>query len=76
MKKLSLLLLACSLTSCSMIQETMAALECNRQAIDRSTCVIEENIQAINQANASIAENRRQLDAINAVLRKEAQAAK
>lgn len=72
MKKQLLLipLAGMSLTSCSMINETMCALQRNKEAIDMSTCAIEENRQAIEEANQSIEENRRQLEAINKTLKK------
>ena len=61
---------ALGLCSCGQINESMQALECNRQAVDMSTQVICENIQAIQQANQSIEANRRQLDEINSTLKK------
>jgi uncharacterized protein YcfL len=61
-------LLGLLLSGCG-VSETFQALECNRQAIDMSTCAIEENIQAIEEANRVIAENRRQLEAINNTLK-------
>ena len=57
-------------TGCSMINETLSALENNRQAVEMSTQAINENIAAIQEANRGIAENRRQLEAINATLKK------
>ncbi|MCB1113535.1 MAG: hypothetical protein KDK62_02140 [Chlamydiia bacterium] len=51
------------------VQETMQNLECNKQAVQRSTCAIEQNIQAIEEANRKIDENRRQLEEINRVLK-------
>lgn len=71
MKKQLLLLplLGISLTSCGAINETFQALECNRQAVEASTCAIYENAQAVEQSNMSIDENRRQLDAINKTLK-------
>lgn len=63
-------LVGLSLTGCSTIDESMRAMEANRQAIDYSTCVINQNTQAIEQDNAAIAENRRQLQAINETLGK------
>lgn len=62
--------LGISLISCSTFQETLQTLECNRQAIERSTQVIHENAQAIEEANQSIAENRRQIEEINQALKK------
>jgi methyl-accepting chemotaxis protein len=59
-----------TLSSCTMINETINALEYNRQAVEDSTRAIEENRQAIEQANRGIEENRRQLDAINSTLKK------
>lgn len=58
------------MSSCSKINETMDALEYNRQAIDMSTQAINENAQAIAEANRSIAENRRQIEEINKSLKK------
>lgn len=63
-------LLGMTLSGCSMINDTMSALENNRMAVDMSTAAIQENIQAIEEANRGIAENRRQLEAINATLKK------
>lgn len=57
-----------AITGCSKINDTFDALECNRQAIEQSTCAIYQNAQAIEEANRSIEENRRQLDAINKTL--------
>ena len=62
-------LIALSLSSCGSINDTFRALECNRQAIDMSTCAIEQNIQAIEEANRVIDENRSQLEAINRTLK-------
>jgi hypothetical protein len=62
-----------AISSCSMVNETMRSMECNRQAIDMSTAAICENIQAIEEANRSIEENRRQLEAINKTLKKESE---
>lgn len=72
MKRLLFLmpLVGMSLSSCSIVNETMSSLEANRQAIDMSTYAIQENRQAIEDANRGIAENRRQLDEINKTLRK------
>ena len=72
MKKQLLLipLISISLSSCNTINETMNAMQRNREAIDTSTCVIMENSQAIEEANKGIEENRRQLDAINKTLKK------
>lgn len=64
------------LTSCGIVNETMSALQRNREAIDMSTYAIEENRQAIEQSNSGIEENRRQLDAINKTLKKVGEAAK
>lgn len=50
------------------IRETLDNLECNKQAVERSTCVIYQNIQAIEEANRKIDENRRELEEINRVL--------
>lgn len=71
MNKWSLLLiLPCiSLSSCSMVNDTLATLEYNKQAVDESTWAIQENIQAIEEANRSIAQNRAQLEAINKSLK-------
>jgi hypothetical protein len=70
MKKFLCLIPLLSLTSCGTINETMQAMEANKQAIDMSTNAIEENRQAISEANRSIEENRRQLEAINKTLKK------
>ncbi len=71
MKKLLLIpLMGISLTSCGGINDSMRALEENRQAIDMSTAAIEENRLAVEAANRSIAENKRQLDSINKALQK------
>lgn len=74
MKKHLLLipLMGISLSSCNTINESMRALEENRQAVELSTWAIQENIQAIDDANRSIEENRRQLDEINKTLQKAA----
>lgn len=72
MKK-KLLFLSCialSLSGCTMIQESMDGLECNRQAIDASTQAINENTDAIEAANRKIVENRRQLDEVNKIIEK------
>lgn len=58
------------LPSCNTINQTMDALEQNRQAVEMSTQAINENVEAVEAANRSIEENRRQLDAINATLKK------
>lgn len=71
MRKLFLIpLFAVSLTSCSIIDDNIAALEYNKSQVDASTCAIEENTQAIERANQRIIENRQQLEAINGVLEK------
>lgn len=72
MKKELLLLplIGMFLSGCNMINETMYALERNRQAVDMSTQAIYENAQAIEEANVKIEENRRQLEAINKTLKK------
>ncbi len=70
-KQLFLIVLSgLALSSCSMVNETMGALERNRDAIDMSTQAISENRQAIEEANRGIEENRRQLEAINQTLDK------
>lgn len=51
------------------VRELMQTLECNKEAIQRSTCVIQENIDAIEAANKKIEENRHQLEEINKVLK-------
>lgn len=66
-------LLGVTLSGCGMINETMATLEANREAVEMSTWAIQENAQAIEDANRSIAENKRQLDEINKTLKKAAQ---
>lgn len=70
MKKKMLLIPICGLAfaGCGKINETFDALECNRQAVEMSSCAIYENIQAIEEANRSIEENKHQLDAINKTL--------
>lgn len=72
MKKLLLLvpLVGVILSGCRMVDETIDALENNREAVDMSTCAIEENIQAIEDANQRIEANRQQLDALNQTLEK------
>lgn len=61
---------ALTLTGCSQMDESLRAMEANRQAIEWSTCVINENAQAIEQVNHSLEENRRQMNAINQTLEK------
>jgi predicted nucleic acid binding AN1-type Zn finger protein len=69
MKKIILpLSLAATLFSGCGVRELMQTLECNKEAIQRSTCVIHENIEAIEAANKKIEENRHQLEEINKVL--------
>jgi methyl-accepting chemotaxis protein len=58
------------LGSCGAINQTMQALEENRQAVEQSTAAIEENKQAIQDANRFIAENRQEIEAINRTLKK------
>jgi methyl-accepting chemotaxis protein len=72
MKKLLLFLplVTVALQGCSTINETLDALQRNREAIDRSTQVIDENREAIEAANRGIDENRRQLEEINKTLKK------
>ncbi len=69
MKKLFLLIpaIGACLSGCA-VQQTMRALECNRQAVEMSTQSICENVRAIEEANLKIEENRRQLEAINEAL--------
>lgn len=67
-----IVLASLSLASCGKINESMQALECNRQAIDMSTQVIYQNVQAVQEANQSIDENRRRLDEINNTLKQAA----
>lgn len=55
-------------TGCNTVNETLWAMQANREAIDYSTQAIEENRQAVEAANRSIAENKRQLEAINKTL--------
>lgn len=62
------LLLGGIISSCS-VNKTMRAMECNKQAIDMSTCAIWENAQAIEEANQKIDENSRRLEAINKALK-------
>lgn len=61
---------ALALSGCSQMDESMRAMEANRQAIEWSTCVIYENAQAIEQVNRSLEENRNQMNAINQTLEK------
>lgn len=72
MKKLFLILplAVLTFTSCGKINETMDALESNRQAIDASTCTINENIAAIENANRGIEANTKALAEINKSLEK------
>jgi hypothetical protein len=58
------------LGGCGAINQTMRALEENRQAIEQSTTAIEENKQAIQDANRFIAENRQEIEVINRTLKK------
>ena len=68
-QRLFLLLAAgVSVTGCAGINETMQVMECNKQAVNMSTCAIMENTHAIEEANQKIEENRRQLEAINQAL--------
>lgn len=64
------LLTGATLTSCGTINETMYAIQRNREAIDMSTCAINENAQAVQEATRGIEENRRQLEEINKALKK------
>jgi len=57
-------LIGVALSGCA-VQNTMRAMECNKQAVEMSTQAICENIRAIEEANEKIAENRRHLEAIN-----------
>lgn len=59
-----------ALSSCRMINDSMVALEYNRQQIDDNTQAIYQNTQAVAEANRQIEENRRQLDGVNNTLRK------
>lgn len=70
MKKMLLLfpLLGAALSGCA-VNQTLRAMECNRQAIDMSTQAICENVQAIEEANRKIDENRRELEQINQALK-------
>jgi methyl-accepting chemotaxis protein len=58
------------LSSCNMVNETISAMQNNRDAIEMSTQAIQENAQAVEEANRAIQENKRQLDAINETLKK------
>jgi hypothetical protein len=70
-KQLALIpLIIVSLPSCTMVNETMAALERNREAVEYSTMTINENRCAIEESSRAIAENRRQLEEINKTLEK------
>ena len=53
----------------NMVNETIYAMQANRQAIEMSTYAIEENAQAVQDVNQAIEENKRQLEAINATLK-------
>jgi len=72
MKRMLLLLpmVGLSLTSCSMVNQTMNSLECNQQAVDASTQAINQNAYAIEMANRNIEDNIRQLNAMNETLNK------
>lgn len=61
-------ILGLSTVSCSKMNETFDALECNREAIEMSSCAIYENMLAIEEATQAIEENKRQLEAINKTL--------
>ncbi len=63
-------LLGVALSSCSMVNESMQALQNNRDAIDMSTCAIDANTQAIEEANRGIEVNRQKLEQINNTLKK------
>lgn len=77
MKKLLFVTFAgLTLTSCGTINETMWALQNNREAVDRSTMTVDENRRAIEEANRGIEENRRKLEAINRTLQKAAEESK
>ena len=68
MKYAALIALACSLSSCclvNMMNETTRAIHGNRVAIEMSTEAICRNIEAVKQSNHAIDENRKKLDAIN-----------
>lgn len=59
-----------ALSGCRMVNESMVALENNRQFIDANTEAINQNTQAIEEANRQIEENRRQLEGVNSTLKK------
>jgi hypothetical protein len=63
-------LVGMALSSCSMIDDAVNALEYNRYTIESSTDAINANTNAIEQTNRAIEENRRQIDATNQVLEK------
>lgn len=70
MKKILLVLpLIGTLFSSCGVRETLDSLECNKQAVQRSTQVINENVWAIERANQRIEENRQHLEAINKALK-------
>ncbi len=71
MEKHLLMILASAavLSGCGTINETIRTLECNRQAIEMSTCAIQDNIQAIEEVNRSIEENQRQIEAVTQSLK-------
>ncbi len=75
MKKhyLLLSLMGLTLPGCSMIDDSISALQRNREAIEMSTYAISENVQAVQDANRGIEENRRQLEAINKTLHEASQ---
>lgn len=63
-------LVGMALSSCSMIDDAINALEYNRYAIESSTDAINANSNAIEQTNSAIDENRRQIESTNEVLEK------
>lgn len=65
--KLLMLSAAVLLTGCGMrekIEDSTAAIHCNREAVQASTCRIRENTRLINESTKTLEENRRALHSI------------
>lgn len=62
--------------SCTMINDTMYAMQENQDAIRRSTATLEESIRLGQEANEKIKRNLAQLDKINQKLRESTEEAK
>lgn len=75
-KAFSLLALPFLCGSCTMINETMYAMQENQDAIRRSTATLEESIRLGQEANEKIKRNLAQLDKINQKLRESTEEAK